>query len=106
MKYTKLLIIFISAIVASTGCNKKNGDEAMSRANLARTGVYHTNAPQKTATLKWKFKTEGSINSSPAITDGVVLLEAEIAIFMQWTLRPGRKNGGSRREIRSILPLR
>jgi len=40
--------------------------------NLARTGVYDGNGPAQLTGLKWAFKTEGPIFSSPAIADGVV----------------------------------
>ncbi|MEJ5360735.1 MAG: PQQ-binding-like beta-propeller repeat protein [Spirochaetota bacterium] len=57
-----------------SGCKKlgKHPNEAMFRANLQRTGVYNTRGVQQLSELKWKFKTEGWVVSSPAIADGVV----------------------------------
>ena len=66
-------VIGIGLILLS-GCTKP-GDHAkgaMFRANLQRTGVYNTKGIHQLTELKWKFKTEGWVYSSPAIADGVV----------------------------------
>jgi len=38
----------------------------------ARTGVYATPGPVQAGAVKWKFKTDGAVVSSPALADGVV----------------------------------
>jgi len=66
-------VIGIGLILLS-GCTKP-GDHAkgaMFRANLQRTGVYNTKGVHQLTELKWKFKTEDKVFSSPAIADGVV----------------------------------
>jgi outer membrane protein assembly factor BamB len=42
------------------------------RSNYQHTGVYNASGPEKFNRVRWKFKTEGRIFSSPSITDGVV----------------------------------
>jgi eukaryotic-like serine/threonine-protein kinase len=43
-------------------------------ANNARTGVYPSSGPKALNGVKWQFKTQGSIASSPAIANGVVYI--------------------------------
>ena len=64
----------VVALLLLIGCGKleKSPKEAMFRANLQRTGVYDTRGVHQLSELKWKFKTEGVVFSSPAIADGVV----------------------------------
>jgi hypothetical protein len=45
---------------------------AMFRANLHHTGVYHTKGVPQLHGVKWRFKTGGEVESSPAVADGVV----------------------------------
>jgi serine/threonine protein kinase len=45
---------------------------AMFRGNLERTGVYPSGGPIELTQLLWKFNTGDRINSSPAVSDGVV----------------------------------
>ena len=40
--------------------------------NMARTGVYESSGPKQLGGVKWAFKTDGAVLSSPAIADGVV----------------------------------
>ena len=44
----------------------------MFRANPARTGVYATDGPQQFKGVKWAFKTDGWVLSSPALAGGLV----------------------------------
>jgi outer membrane protein assembly factor BamB len=44
----------------------------MFRGNPARTGVYATDAPRQFNGVKWAFKTDGWVLSSPAVAGGVV----------------------------------
>src|SRR3954464_482812 len=46
--------------------------QATFHGNLARTGVYESPGPKQLNSVKWAFKTEGSVLSSPAIAGGVV----------------------------------
>ena len=40
--------------------------------NIARTVVYQSSGPKQFPVVKWAFKVEGPIMSSPAIADGVI----------------------------------
>ena len=42
--------------------------------NNARTGVYQSSGPKVLKGVKWQFKTQGSIASSPAIANGIVYI--------------------------------
>ena len=50
-------------------------------------GFTSAKVPQKPS-LKWTFKTEGAINSSPAVSDGVVFIGSDdfsiYAINLTW----------------------
>ena len=48
--------------------------QATFHGNIARTGAYESPGPQQLKGVKWKFKTDGHIFSSPAIADGVVFV--------------------------------
>ena len=67
-------VVGVVALLLLSGCSKseKSPKEAMFRANLQRTGVYDTRGVHQLSELKWKFKTEDAVFSSPAIADGVV----------------------------------
>lgn len=47
-------------------------DVAMFRGDPAHSGVYSSPSAPTLATVKWKFKTNGKVVSSPAVVDGVV----------------------------------
>lgn len=49
-----------------------NSTGAMFRANLQRTGVYDNAGVSEFTGLKWKFKTDGEIRSSPIVVNGTV----------------------------------
>jgi len=70
---TTIALVFIGLLLISA-CgelgNQPSG--AMFRANLQRTGVYYTRGVDQLSELKWKFKTQNGVGSSPAIADGVV----------------------------------
>lgn len=73
MKITKLFtVLFI--VLTLVGCDKKTseGNWPSFRGNIQHTGYYSGNAPEKLTELKWKFKTEDFVNSSPAVADGMV----------------------------------
>ncbi|MBV1759047.1 MAG: PQQ-binding-like beta-propeller repeat protein [Dethiosulfatibacter sp.] len=75
--------IIVSALclglLAMTSCSAPKIEpmqktEAMFRGNLSNTGVYNTKGVHELSELIWKYKTDSSIVSSPAIADGVVYI--------------------------------
>lgn len=62
--YFLVLIIAVQSVVAQMTFHGQN----------TRTGVYESPALEKFNGVKWTFKTEGAILSSPAIADGVVFI--------------------------------
>lgn len=51
--------------------------QSMFRGNLAHTGVYESAGPQQLKGVKWAFKTEGWVLSSPAVSGGVVYIGSD-----------------------------
>src|SRR6185312_16375226 len=49
-------------------------DAPMFRGNPAHTGVYQAAGISKFSKVKWKFHTDGSVFSSPAVVNGVVYI--------------------------------
>ncbi len=70
----KNLIIAFTTLVIISSCNNpgKNNDWSKFRGNLGNTGFYKGKAPVELTNLKWKFKTEDAVFSSPAVADGIV----------------------------------
>jgi hypothetical protein len=68
LKQTTISLLIILA-VAQAGL-----PQATFHGNIARTGAYDSPALKQLTGIKWKFKTEGHIFSSPAIADGVVFI--------------------------------
>ena len=70
MKVLIIPFIFLSIL---SSCNfQKNKDWSTFRGNVKHTGHNNTYGPLELTNIKWKFKTEGSVSSSPAVADGVV----------------------------------
>ena len=55
--------------------------QATFHGNLARTGVYDTPGPAQLGGVKWRFKTNGAVVSSPVIADGVVYIGSSEGSF-------------------------
>src|SRR4051794_8327306 len=60
--YCLVVIVCAQAVAAQTTFH----------GNIAHTGVYDTSGPKQLNGVKWAFKTDGPVISSPAISDGVV----------------------------------
>jgi hypothetical protein len=72
MRIMKIALCISIGSLLTWGCDMGGDDAAMFRGNLGRTGVYKANTVKALNAIRWKFKTEGGIGSSPAIADGVV----------------------------------
>ena len=75
-------------------------DTAMFRGGLAHTGVYASAPVTSPAHVKWKFHTEGPVNSSPAVVDDTVFVgSADGAMYaldeasgkLRWRFRTGSR---------------
>ena len=66
----KVIIGFIAFFIISA-CNNNN-EWSKFRGNLGNTGHYEGEAPVELTNIKWKFKTEDEVNSSPAVAEGIV----------------------------------
>jgi outer membrane protein assembly factor BamB len=71
----KVIIGFIALFIISA-CNNNN-EWSRFRGNLGNTGRYEGKAPVELTNIKWKFKTEGDVMSSPAVADGIVFFGSE-----------------------------
>lgn len=66
VKRVGLLVAWVSAALPVAFCQN------MFRSDLARTGVYDTDGPRQFKDVKWAFRTDGWVLSSPAVSGGVV----------------------------------
>lgn len=62
--YLPVIILFLQSVAGQTTFH----------GNLARTGVYETAGPKQFGGVKWTFKTNGPVFSSPAIAGGTVFV--------------------------------
>jgi len=67
MKKITALVLFLFAGQAAHA-------QATFHGNNARTGVYQSSGPKVLKGIKWQFKTQGAIVSSPAIANGIVYI--------------------------------
>ncbi|HTQ54867.1 MAG TPA: PQQ-binding-like beta-propeller repeat protein [Bryobacteraceae bacterium] len=65
--------VLLCGILAASGVSSQT---AMFRGNPAHTGVYDSKGPVN-LDLKWRFKTQGKVRSSPAVAQGAVLFGSE-----------------------------
>jgi len=71
--YVKLtILVMLVALISGCGYSGGDSEQAMFRGNLERTGVFSSGGPSSLNELVWKFKTEGAVYSSPAISGGMV----------------------------------
>jgi hypothetical protein len=72
----KFIVFFIGIILSIflIGCSNRANDSGavMFHSNLSRTGEYPKGGPVKLTELFFKFKTEGPVDSSPAVSGDVV----------------------------------
>lgn len=61
----------VTILILALACMPALG-QAMFHGNAARTGVYPSTGPTGPAVVRWTFKTEGPIVTSPAVAGGVV----------------------------------
>lgn len=73
------LVIIISLGLAgcSASSNSNSNDLAMFRGDSKHTGFFDTSGPAELHGVKWKFKTEGRIRSSPVFYDQAVYFGSE-----------------------------
>jgi outer membrane protein assembly factor BamB len=64
--------IFAFAAVAALRVPALGADAAMFRGDLGHTGIYQSAPVMHQAQVKWKFHTGAYVNSSPAVSQGVV----------------------------------
>lgn len=59
--------------------------------NIARTGIYESAGPTQLKGIKWQFKTEGAIFSSPAIANGVIFVGSSDSYFYAVDQKTGQQ---------------
>ncbi len=72
MKSLKAQIISMLIVLLLSCSNSKSEENMTFRGDIQRTGVYNTQSIVSTPTLKWKFKSNKYIESSPAISKDYV----------------------------------
>jgi outer membrane protein assembly factor BamB len=67
------LHLILGGLILSSMCRPAFGaDSTMFRGNLVHSGVYQSAAVTHSPRVKWKFHTNGYVDSTPAIANGVV----------------------------------
>ena len=89
-----IVLVLITATQVVTAQNTFHG-------NNARTGVYDGTGPTQLKGLKWSFKTEGPIFSSPAIADGVIYLGSGDGFIYAID----QKNGTQKWKLKTAAPI-
>ncbi|AOZ91794.1 PQQ-binding-like beta-propeller repeat protein [Paenibacillus crassostreae] len=76
-----LLSLLMVACLTLSGCaNNRIGNKeevSMFRADLQHSGMYASKGPDQFNGVKWKFKTEGPVRSSPVILDGILYIGSD-----------------------------
>jgi outer membrane protein assembly factor BamB len=88
------MISLLLLVITISGCKRTNvGENAwMSfRGNASNTGFYEGSAPHELTELKWKFKTEGWVFSSPAVSDGMVFFGSDDTYLYAVDIKTGQE---------------
>lgn len=64
--------VFLLAISLMFSFTALSQDAAMFRGNLTHSGNYDSQQPPQSNRVKWKFRTNGSVISSPAVVNGTI----------------------------------
>lgn len=103
LKHGVLFVFILPFFIQAHAQNFISG-QAMFHSNEARTGVYKATPYKKLEGVKWKFKTDGKIFSSPAIAGGIAYFGSEDSNFyavnasngkLLWKLRTNGKVSSS-----------
>ena len=76
--WTKVLAVLVGvSFVLPLGCGGGSGDGSADESVMSRESRDQTQGGEELAGLKWKFKTEKGVESSPAVSSGVVYFGSE-----------------------------
>src|SRR6185369_9779267 len=91
-KLTVVTSAWLVTLFSQTGAGCQSLDGAsMFRANPARTGVQQTKGLQKFCKVKWKFKADAEIESTPVIADGVMYVATYSGYIHALDLNTGKE---------------
>lgn len=102
------IIALIMVIMVISGCSqnliqeKETADWPMVHKNLARTGSYGKPAVPPLQ-LKWKFQTDGSIFSSPAVVNGIVYFVSNDSCCYALDAKTGKLCWNQKIELTSLM---
>jgi outer membrane protein assembly factor BamB len=91
--HTRLTIIMLVVAAFAVACQGDNPstEAAMYRGGLRRTGVYDTQGVTELTGVKWKFKTEDAVWSSPVVAGGAVYLGSDDGYFYAVDVETGQE---------------
>jgi outer membrane protein assembly factor BamB len=73
-----LLMVTCLALSACANNSVRNKEKlSMFRGDLQHSGMYDTKGPDQFNGVKWKFKTEGPVRSSPVLLDGILYIGSD-----------------------------
>ena len=68
----RIVIVFMCLVITLCSCSEEETGGAISQGTQEQAGEYAPDGPDQLNELVWKFKTDGPITTSPAISGGVV----------------------------------
>lgn len=90
MKKTSVIILsFMIIFLQLLNCTGAKNENNMFRANLKHTGVYKTKPVEKFNGIKWKFKTDDEIHSSPVISGRTLYFGSDDGNFYAINIKDG-----------------
>ena len=93
MERIKLFVVALMAtmFLVSCGGGSKNDEWSKFRGNISNNGYSKNSAPKELSNLRWKFKTEDEVISSPAVADGTVFFGSEDTYLYAVDMKTGQE---------------
>ena len=93
MERIKLSVVVLMAIMFSASCGggSKNDEWSKFRSNITNDGYSKNSVAKELSNLRWKFKTEDYIDSSPAVADGTVFFGSADSYLYAVDMKTGQE---------------
>src|ERR1700680_1776296 len=103
----RLRSLLLGLMMFGLCCPALGADSTMFRGSLEHSGVYQTAGVTHSPKVKWKFHTDGFVNTTPAVAndtvyagsaDGSLYAVARTTGKLRWRFRTGSRVASSRSE--------
>lgn len=88
---SRFLSITILSVLIFVGCSQKIGQADMFRGDKQHSGIYKTQGFEQFSAIKWTFKTEGKIISSPAIQNNTAYIGSSDKFLYAFDITTGQQ---------------